>query len=221
MLMTMTAEQQAEQRRAYAEEQAEKRRAEREALGPKWYVVQCGRRTDQQVLDSFDRHGIETYYPRITQFKPLPRRRMSQVQRRSGLVVMQPAEVAVFPRYVFTRFDIQQRQWREAFDHAGVGGIMCHSNMPIWLPEAAIERIRGQVGHQITTTDTMRVLLAVGDEVIVNNGPFASFPGIVEQGLDIPIEKLDASTRIKVAVNIFGRATPVDLEYWQVSKRNE
>ena len=37
-------------------------------------------------------------------------------------------------------------------------------------------------------------------------------------GLDLPIEKLDANTRIKVAVNIFGRATPVELEYWQVAK---
>jgi transcription antitermination factor NusG len=214
--MTMTG-----QGRVYAEEQAAKRKAEREATGPKWYVVQCGRRTDQQVLDCFDRFRIETYYPRITQFKPMPRRRMSQAQRRSGLVVMQPTEAAVFPRYVFTRFDIQDREWREAFDVGGVSGLMCQSGMPIWMPDAAIETIRAQVGHQIHTTDTMRVLLNVGDEVFVNHGPFASFPGIVEEGLDIPIEKLDAGTRIKVAVNIFGRATPVELEYWQVSKRSD
>lgn len=206
-------------RTEYAEEQAAKRKAAREATGPKWYIVQCGRRTDQQALDAFERFRIETYYPTITQFKPLPRRRMSQAQRASGVVVMQPQEAAVFPRYIFTRFDLQQDGWREAFDYAGVGGLMCHSSMPIWMPDEAIERVRSRVGHQIHTTDTMRAFLAVGDEVIVNNGPFASFPGIVEEGLDLPIEKLDASTRIKVAVNIFGRATPVELEYWQVSKQ--
>lgn len=207
--------------RAAAEERALQRKLERDAPGTKWYIVQCGRRTDQQALDAFARFKIETYYPTITQFKPLPRRRMSQMQRRSGLVVMHPQEAAVFPRYIFTRFDLQHDGWREAFDYAGVGGLMCHSGMPIWMPDEAIKRVRERVGHQISTTDTMRVFLAVGDEVFVNNGPFASFPGIVEEGLDIPIEKLDASTRIKVAVNIFGRATPVELEYWQVSKRSD
>lgn len=207
--------------RAYAEERAARRRAEREASGPKWYIVQCGRRTDRQVLDVFARFEIETYYPMVTQFKPMPRRRMSQAQRRSGTAIMQPQDAAVFPRYVFTHFDLQVRGWREAFDYAGVAGLMCKSGMPIWMPDDMIKRVRSQVGHQITTSDTMRAFLAVGAEVVVNHGPFASFPGIVEEGLDLPIEKLDASTRIKVAVNIFGRATPVELEYWQVSKANE
>lgn len=206
-----------------AEERAVQRRMLREAVGPKWYIVQCGRRSDQQALDAFGRFKIETYYPTITEFKAMPRRRMSQAQRRSGIVVMEPREVAVFPRYVFTRIDLkdQDSNWREAFDYAGVGGLMGQSGMLVWMPDEAIEHVRGRVGHQIHTTDTLRAFLAVGDEVFVNHGPFASFPGIVEQGLDIPIEKLDASMRIKVAVNIFGRATPVELEYWQVSKRSD
>lgn len=208
------------QGKAYADEQAAKRQAARDATGPKWYIVQCGRRPDQQVLDVFGRFKIETYYPTVTQFKPMPRRRMSQAQRRSDVVVMQPQDAAVFPRYVFTHFDLQDQAWRRAFDFAGVSGLMCHSGMPIWMPDEVIQRVRDRVGHQITSTDTMRAFLAVGDEVFVNHGPFATFPGIVEQGLDIPIEKLDASMRIKVAVNIFGRATPVELEYWQVSKRD-
>lgn len=205
-------------RTAYAEEQAAKRRAEREAPGPKWYIVQCGRRTDKQVLDAFERFKIETYYPTITQMKPLPRRQMSQAQRRAGFAVMAPQEAAVFPRYVFTRFDLREPVWREAFDHAGVGGIMCHSQMPIWMPEAVIERVRKQVGSPVTTSDTFRHVFGLGDEVVVTNGPFASFPGVVEHVVNLPLEKLDASTRIKVAVNIFGRATPVELEYWQIAK---
>lgn len=217
--MLMTTE--AVRRTAYAEEQAAKRKAEREAPGPKWYIVQCGRRTDHQVLTAFERFKIETFYPTITEMKPLPRRRMSQQQRRSGFTVMQPQESALFPRYVFTRFDIRTPQWRDAFDYAGVGGIMCHSSMPIWMPDDAIQRVRDRAGSALTTSETMRMFFKVGDEVVVTNGPFASFPGIVENGLDVPIEKLDASTRIKVAVNIFGRATPVELEYWQVSKRSD
>jgi transcriptional antiterminator NusG len=201
-----------------AERRAAERRAEREAPGAKWYIVQCGRRTDQQVLSAFERFQIETFYPTITEMKPLPRRRMSQQQRRSGFAVMQPQESALFPRYVFTRFDICQPVWRDAFDYAGVGGIMCHSSMPIWMPDDAIKRVRDRVGTPIATSETLRAFFKVGDSVIVTNGPFASFPGIVEESLDLPIQKLDANTRIKVAVNIFGRATPVELQYWQVSK---
>lgn len=204
-----------------ADQRAAERLRQRTDPGSKWYIVQCIRGTDRQTLDTFERFKIETYYPTITQFKPLPRRRMSHAQRLSGLVVMQPQDAAVFPRYVFTHIDLQLSDWRKAFDYAGVGGLMCHAGMPVWMPDEAIQRVRDRVGHQVTTADTMRAFLAVGDEVIVNNGPFASFPGIVEEGLDVPIEKLDASMRIKVAVNIFGRATPVELEYWQVVKRDQ
>lgn len=221
MLEMLMTEQNTLQGKAYADDQAAKRRTARESIGPKWYVVKCVRRSDRQALDAFARFRIETYYPIITQLRPLPRRRLSHAQRRSGLVVMQPQEASVFPRYIFARFDLLAHAWRQAFDYAGVGGLMCHSGMPVWMPDEAIQRVRERVGHGIHTKDTMRALLAIGDEVIVNNGPFASFPGIVEQGLDRPIEELDASMRIKVAVNIFGRATPVELEYWQVSKRSD
>jgi transcription termination/antitermination protein NusG len=200
-----------------AETRAEERRAAREAPGPKWYIVQCLRGSDRSAIDAFERFKLETYYPTIIQMKPMPRRMMSAAQRRSGLTVMQPREAAVFPRYVFTRFDIAVRGWREAFDYAGVG-LMGQKGLPIWMPDETIERVRARVGSPITASDTLRVFFGVGDKVMVNNGPFASFPGIVEEGLDVPIEKLDVSMRIKVAVHIFGRATPVELEYWQVSK---
>jgi transcriptional antiterminator NusG len=143
---------------------------------------------------------------------------MSQQQRRAGFAVMQPQEAALFPRYVFTRFDIQTPSWRRP------------SIMPASAASCAIPACRSgcrplrssgsrkMVGNPITSSDSMRSLFKVGDDVVVTNGPFASFPGVVEEALDIPIEKLSASMRIKVAVNIFGRATPVELEYWQVAK---
>ena len=59
---------------------------------------------------------------------------------------------------------------------------------------------------------------SIGEHVRVTDGPFASFPGIVEEGLDVPVEKFDPDTRIKVAVNVFGRATPITLTVAQVEK---
>jgi transcriptional antiterminator NusG len=134
--------------------------------------------------------------------------------------VQAPQEVPLFPRYVFTRFDFRQEAWHSAFDLAGVGGFFCRDGMPVFLPDEDIAKIKRRENNGVISgKDSVRVLFDIGDNVTVTNGPFASFPGIVEQGLDVAIEKLEPSMRIKVAVNIFGRATPVELEYWQVAKQ--
>lgn len=208
--------------RAFAESQSADRERERLAPGPKWYIVQCIRGTDQQALGAFARFKIKTYYPRILQLKLMPRRRMSATQRAAGHAIMAPTEVALFPRYVFTNFDPHTEAWHSAFELAGVGGLVCRDGMPVYMPESVIASIKKRENNGVIPgKDSVRAVFNIGEEVTVTDGPFASFPGIVEQGLDVPIEKLDASMRIKVAVNIFGRATPVDLEYWQVAKRDD
>lgn len=205
-----------------AEQRAAERERKRIAAGPKWYVVQSIRGTDQQALNAFERFKIKTYYPKIMQLKPMPRRRMSASQRQGGLSIQMPTEVALFPRYVFTNFDIEQDAWHDAFEVAGVGGLICRDGMPVWMPEEVIASIKKRENNGVIAgKDSVRAIFNIGDEVTVTNGPFASFAGIVEVGLDVPIEKLAASMRIKVAVNIFGRATPVDLEYWQVAKLDQ
>lgn len=218
-VMRRIASQEAKKR---AEINAARRDQERSAQGPKWYIVQCIRGSDQQALDAFERFKIETYYPKIIQLKPMPRKRMSASQRMSGVVVMAPQETALFPRYVFTRFDIRMHGWHEAFEFAGVGGLMSRDRMPLWMPEEKINAIKRRENNGVIPgKEKLRVLFDVGDSVIVTDGPFASFPAIVEEGLDVAIEKLEPSMRIKVAVNIFGRATPVDLEYWQVAHQGK
>lgn len=210
------------ERKAHAAGQEAKREQERLSKGPKWYVVQCIRGTDQQALDAFARFNIATYYPKIVQLKPMPRRRMSASQRAGGLTIQMPTEVALFPRYLFTNFDLRTEAWHSAFELAGVGGLICRDGMPIHIPEETIASIRRRENNGVIQgKDSVRVVFGIGDTVTVTDGPFASFPGIVEDGLDVPIEKLEPSMRIKVAVNIFGRATPVNLEYWQVAKQED
>lgn len=205
-----------------AEERAAERLHQRRAPGPKWYIVQSIRGTDQQALNAFKRFKIQTYYPIIMQLKPMPRRRMSASQRQGGLSIQVPTEVALFPRYVFANFDIEHSDWHDAFEVAGVGGLICRDGLPVWMPDETIASIKKRENNGVIPgKDSVRAIFNIGDEVTVTNGPFASFPGIVEEGLDVPIEKLVASMRIKVAVNIFGRATPVELEYWQVAKLDQ
>lgn len=220
--MQMAGQQSESDRRKLVEDRAIERERERTSPGPKWYIVQCIRGTDQQALDAFGRFKIETYYPRIMQLRPLPRRRMSASQRSSGMTVQVPQEVALFPRYVFTHLDIRETAWHDAFEVAGVGGLICKGGMPVFMPDDTIAAIKRRENNGVIAgKDSMRVVFGVGDKVVVTDGAFASFPGIVEAGLDVAIEKLEPSMRIKVAVNCFGRATPIDLEHWQVAKADQ
>ena len=80
--------------------------------------------------------------------------------------------------------------------------------MPI--PEHEADRIKGQVAEGVDRPKTT-ISFEIGEKVRVNDGPFASFEGLVE-------EVDESRSRVKVAVSIFGRATPVELEYGQVDK---
>lgn len=185
-----------------------------------WFIVRAVGKSDQQALDGLKRHGIETYYPQVVQMRPMPRREMSAGQRKSGIPIMKPRLGPLFPRYIFAKFGMARQSWRDVFRLTGVGGMLCCGDMPVQIREVLIEKIKMRENDgAIAGSETLRALFSIGDHVTVTDGPFASFPGIVEKGVDCAIEDLDPDTRIKVAVNIFGRATPIDLEVWQVTKR--
>lgn len=202
--------------------EAERQRRIKEAgvMSPKWYIVQCIRGSDKQAVEAFDRYKIETYYPKTQELRKVPKHAMSASQRRSGITIQRPTTVALFPRYLFTLIDLRNPQYHEVFELAGVGGLVCKGDLPVYMPDAAIASIRSRENRGVVPGKvTMRALFEVGDRVTMTSGPFASFPATVEIGFDIPIEKLEASMRIRIAVDIFGCSTPVELEHWQVAKQ--
>jgi transcription termination/antitermination protein NusG len=81
---------------------------------------------------------------------------------------------------------------------------------PVPIPDREAERIKGQVQEGVERPKAA-IVFEVGENVKVADGPFASFSGVVE-------EVDEARSRVKVAVSIFGRATPVELEFAQVEK---
>lgn len=205
-----------------ATEQAVERARQMDASGatePRWYIWQVIRASDQQAIETFARWKIPTYYPRILQLRVVPRRNMSASQRGAGVTVQRPQETPMFPRYLFTRIDLRRPDWHDIVEVAGVGGLICKDSMPVYMPDDVVASIKRRENNGVVPgKDSVRVVFGVGDKVVVTSGPFASFQGTVEQGLDVPIEKLEPSMRIKVAVDIFGRQTPVQLEHWQVAK---
>jgi transcription antitermination factor NusG len=182
-----------EQRREQAEINAAKRRAERERPGPKWFVVQCVGLSDKQVMDQLALYHVETYAPKTIEMKRVPRRKMSRSQRLTGHTIEVPKEVPLFPRYVFVNVDTSSREIN--------GAISGDLSLVEAFDKDAVVRV-----------------FDVGETLIVDDGPFREFEGVVERAFDAPINKLDPNSRIRVAIPMFGRVTSVELAYWQVKK---
>ena len=91
-----------------------------------------------------------------------------------------------------------------------VSGFLGSKGMPVPVSDQEIEKILGQIKDGVTQAQT-GIEYSVGEKVQVIDGPFASFNGLVE---DVDEDK----SKLKVSVLIFGRPTPVELEYSQVEK---
>lgn len=186
-----------------------------------WFMVRCLRRTDVEAIETLKRYHVPTYYPKIVELRPMPLRRLSASQRTASIKIQRPVQAPMFPRYVLIQMDGILINWRIVFEEAGIAGFACSEGKVGRLRHGELVRMRSQEnGGLIEGRKSLKVVFGIGDEVTVTSGPFAAFPAIIERGLDVAIGDLDPTTRIKVAVNLFGRPTPVELEIWQVSKRD-
>ena len=115
-----------------------------------------------------------------------------------------------FPSYVLVKMEMNKELYHMIKNIQKVTGFLGTAGTPVPVPEKEIDKIMGRIKEGSLVPKT-QVSFDVGEQVKVCEGPFASFSGLVEE---VDEEK----SRLKVSVSIFGRPTPIDLEYNQVEK---
>ncbi len=176
------------------------------AMAKRWYVVHVysgfEKKIAQQLKEQAAQKGLADQFDEVL----VPSEQV--VEMRRGQKVN--AEHKFFPGYVLVKMELTDDAWHLVKNTPKVTGFLGSKTRPSPISEAEAERIMKQTQEGVERPRPA-VLFEVGEQVRVADGPFTSFNGTVEE---VDEEK----GRVKVSVSIFGRSTPVELEYGQVEK---
>jgi len=175
-------------------------------MAKRWYIVHAysnfENKVAQSIRDQADQRNLADHFDEVL----VPTEKVVEVRR--GRKV--DAERKFFPGYVLVKCDLTDDVFHLIKNTPKVTSFLGQDNKPMPISEREAERIKGQVQDGVERPKPS-ISFEVGEQVRVSDGPFASFNGVVEE---VNYEK----SRLRVSVLIFGRSTPVELDFGQVEK---
>jgi len=179
----------------------------RHAGKAKWYIVHAYSNFEQKVAEAIregaQRQGLEDQIEDIQ----VPTEEVTEIVRGAKKV----RQHRHFPGYVLVKMEMTDEAYHLVKNTPKVTGFLGTQNKPQAVSDAEVERILGRKAEMGAAKPRALIHYETGERVRVSDGPFQSFEGLVS-------EVDEERGRLKVAVMIFGRETPVDLEYSQVEK---
>jgi len=171
----------------------------------KWYVLKVTSNREKSIRDNLirriKREGFEQYFGEIK----IPTEKVAETKNGKKKVT----EKKLYPGYLFIEMELNEETWFLIRETSGVGDFTGSEGKPIPMQAHEIEKMLGKEAGQTTEPVRVKIALNPGDTVKIKEGPFESFEGTVD-AID------EGSGKIKVLIEIFGRSTECELEYWQV-----
>jgi len=171
-----------------------------------WYVVHTQTGSEDKVKSYLENklsaEGLQDFISKVV----IPTEQISEV--RSGKKRI--SQRKFFPGYILVEMELNEKTYLFIKNTPGVTGFIGLGKRPMPLPQAEVEGILKRT-QETQAKPSPKVIFEKGEQVRIKDGPFVNFNGIIDE---VRPEK----GKLKVSVSIFGRATPVELEYWQVEK---
>jgi transcriptional antiterminator NusG len=175
-------------------------------MAKRWYIVHTYSNFEKKVMEDIKKQVIQKKLDDLFEQVLVPTEEVVEIRRGRRI----KSERRFFPGYVLVKVDLTDEAFHLIKNTPKVTGFLGSGQKPMPITDVEASRILNQVAEGVEKPKTT-IHFEIGEQVRVADGPFASFNGQVE-------EVDEERSRLKVAVSIFGRPTPVELEYGQVEK---
>lgn len=172
----------------------------------KWYVVHTysgfENRAQKSLLERAKLEGLEEFFGEVL----VPTENVVEILGGSK----RTSKKKFFPGYMLVQMELNDRTWHLVKDTPKITGFVGNAQSPMPVREAEVRRLTQRIDEGTMVTK-IRIAFEEGESVRVTDGPFASFNATIE-------EVKEEKQKVRVLVSIFGRATPVDLDFSQIEK---
>jgi len=173
-------------------------------MSKNWYVLRVQSGKEEQVKETLEKRvkmaGMEESISHVL----VPSEQISEI--RSGK--RRVTERKIYPGYIMVEMELNDSTWYLIRETPGIGDILGSSSRPVPMKQHEVDKILGEAESK-EAKPKLKIDFRAGESVKIKEGPFENFDGVVQ-------EVIPSKGLVKVVVTIFGRPTPVELEYWQV-----
>lgn len=172
----------------------------------KWYVLHTQTGSEEKVKSSIENKITSTGLNDLVGEVVIPTEQISEIRGGKKNI----SRRKFFPGYILINMDLTEKSWYLIKTTPGITGFIGAGRRPTPLTEAEVDNILKKT-RETESKPSPKVIFEAGEAVRIIEGPFTNFNGTID-------EISPARGKLKVGVSIFGRVTPVELEYWQVEK---